>query len=179
MEYKGRLKSFSLSETGRELVLDITEILAPGTLPTDCELDIKITPWKAKRSLSANAYFHVLNDRLAKKLNISIARCKNILISRYGVPETIDGEQIVYKSNAPVEYMIELETIHTMPVRVTEENGKPVTFYRVYRPTHLYNTAEMATLLDGTIAECQEQGIETCTPQELERIKRAWNTQKV
>jgi len=178
MEYKGRLKSFSLSDTGRVMVLDISEIITPGTLQEDIDYSITIKEWKAKRSLSANAYFHALNDRLAKKLNISMAKCKNILISRYGVVETIDGEPIIYKSNAPVEYMIELETIHTMPVKVTEENGKQVTFYRVYRPTHLYNTAEMAALLDGTIADCNEQGIATLTPSEIERMKSTWNTQK-
>ena len=178
MEYKGKLMSFSLSEAGREITFDISEVISPGELPNDTELDIVIKPWKEKRSLSANAYFHVLNDKLAKKLNISMARCKNILISRYGVPETIDGEQIVYKSNAPASYMCELETIHTMPIKFSEENGKEVTFYRVYRPTHLYNTAEMAALLDGTIAECKEQGIETLSPVELERIKQTWNTQR-
>ena len=44
-------------------------------------------------------------------------------------------------------------------------------WYRLYRGTHTYDSKEMAMLIDGTIEECKEQGIETMTPNELERLK--------
>lgn len=130
-----------------------------------------------KRSLDSNAYFHVLCDKLRQKLGISLARCKNHLIADYGQIEYIDEEctePMIYKTNAPEDYMMELETLHTKCVKVTEENGKTVYFYRVYRGSHTYNTTEMAHLIDGTVAECKEQGIETATPDEIARMQALW-----
>lgn len=129
---------------------------------------------KQRRSLDSNSYFHVLCDKLRQKLGISMARCKNHLISDYGQIEYIDGEPMIYKSNAPDDYMMELETIHSKLVKVTEDNGKPVYFYRIYRGSHTYNTAEMAKLIDGTVEECKQVGIETATPTEIERMNALW-----
>lgn len=127
-----------------------------------------------KRSLDSNAYFHVLCDKLRQKLNISMARCKNHLIADYGQIEYIDEEPMIYKTNAPEDYMMELETIHTKCVKVSEENGHPIFFYRIYRGTSTYNTEEMAKLIKGTVEECKAQDIETATPEELAHMQALW-----
>lgn len=135
-----------------------------------------LSPHKAvkPRSLDSNAYFHVLCDKLRQKLNISMARCKNHLIASYGQILYLEDQPMIYKTNAPEEYMMELETIHTKCVKVIEENGKDVFFYRVYRPSHEYNSAEFAKLLEGTISECKLQGIETATPDEIKHMQMLW-----
>lgn len=136
-----------------------------------------LTPHKEnkKRSLDSNAYFHVLCDKLRQKLNISMARCKNHLIASYGqVLYLEDNEPMIYKTNAPEEYMMELETIHTKCVKVTKENGKDVFFYRVYRGSSDLNTVEFAKLLEGTIQECKLQDIETATPDEIAHMQALW-----
>lgn len=127
-----------------------------------------------KRSLDSNAYFHVLCDKLRQKLNISMARCKNHLIADYGQIEYIDEEPMIYKTNAPEDYMMELETIHTKCVKVSEENGHPIFFYRIYRGSSTYNTAEMAKLIKGTVEECKAQDIETATPEEIAHMQALW-----
>lgn len=127
-----------------------------------------------KRSLDSNAYFHVLCDKLRQKLNISMARCKNHLIADYGQIEYIDEEPMIYKTNAPEDYMMELETIHTKCVKVSEENGHPIFFYRIYRGTSTYNTEEMAKLIKGTVEECKAQDIETATPEEIAHMQALW-----
>ncbi len=127
-----------------------------------------------KRSLDSNAYFHVLCDKLRQKLNISMARCKNHLIADYGQIEYIGEEPMIYKTNAPEDYMMELETIHTKCVKVSEENGHPIFFYRIYRGSSTYNTAEMAQLIKGTVEECKAQDIETATPEEIARMQALW-----
>jgi len=130
---------------------------------------------KKHRSLDSNAYFHVLCDKLRQKLGISMARCKNHLIADYGQVLYIEeGVPMIYKTNAPEDYMIELETLHTKCVKVTEENDKPVFFYRVYRGSSTYDTAEMAKLIQGTVEECKAQGIETATPAEIEHMQSLW-----
>ena len=133
-----------------------------------------LTEHKEKRSLDSNSYFHVLCDKLRQALGISMARCKNHLIADYGQIEYIDDEPIIYKTNAPEDKMMELETLHTKCVKVTEENGHKIYFDRVYRGSHTYNTAEMARLIDGTVQECRQQGIETATEKELAHMATLW-----
>ena len=127
-----------------------------------------------KRSLDSNAYFHVLCDKLRQKLNISMARCKNHLIADYGQFEYIGDEPMVYKTNAPDDYMMELETLHSKCIKVAKENGKDVYFYRIYRGSHTYNTEEMSKLIRGTAEECQLQGIEVATPDEIAKMQELW-----
>ena len=138
------------------------------------KLRIIIKPYKEKRSLSANAYFHVLCDKLRQALGISMSRCKNHLIADYGQLEYIEDQPMVYKTNAPEDYMMELETLHTKCVRVAEEKGHPVYYYRIYRGSHTYDSGEMAKLIDGTVEECKQQGIETLPPDQIQRMVTAW-----
>lgn len=138
------------------------------------DLKIKVSRKKETRSLDSNGYFHVLARKLSQKLMISESACKNHLIASYGQPELYEDEAIIYKTNAPESYMIEREEIHTKLVKVGEENGKPIYFYRLYRGSHTYNTQEMSRLIDGTVQECKEQGIETATPDELAHMQMLW-----
>ena len=137
--------------------------------------DLSLHKDKRKRSIDSNNFFHKLCDELRQKLGISMARCKNHLIADYGqVMYLEDDVPLIYKTNAPEEYMMELETIHTKCIKVTEENGKPVYFYRVYRGSSTYNSIEMNALIKGTVAECEAQGISTATPAEIAHMAMLW-----
>lgn len=129
---------------------------------------------KARRSQDSNSYFHVLCDKLRQALGISMARCKNHLIADYGQIEYIDDEPVIYKTNAPEDKMLELEKVHTKCIKVADEKGKRVYFYRVYRGSHTYNSSEMARLIEGTIQECRQQNIETATPEQLQQMAALW-----
>lgn len=134
-------------------------------------VDIEIKKHREKRSLNANAYFHVLVDKLRTKLRISFTECKNDLITSYGQIEYIDGQQVVIKTNIPSEQMRKSEVLHCLCVKATKEEDTDVYFYRVYRGSHTYDSREMAQLIDGAIEECKLQGIETMTPDELARLE--------
>ena len=136
-----------------------------------CEiLDIKVVRHTEKKSLSANAYFHVLLSKMAEALTISKAEMKNRLITSYGQIEVIDGENIFIKANIEPEKMAQREDLHCKPCRY-DENG---TVYRVYRGSHTYNSNEMSKLIDGTVAEAKELGIETLPPVELAKMVKEW-----
>lgn len=136
------------------------------------KLKIKAVRYTQRRSLDANAYFHVLVGKIADALTISKAKAKNVLICKYGQPQLLpDGNIMVYKTNAPEEFMLEQESMHCIPVKY-EGNA---TFYKVYRGSHTYDTKEMSVLIDGTVADAKELGIETATPDELERMKQEWH----
>ena len=61
----------------------------------------------------------------------------------------------------------------TQFVRMDAE--KKFTHYKIYKGSSEYDSREMAILIDGVISEAKEMGIETMTPQELERLKKSWN----
>lgn len=165
-ETKGILVTLSLAD------VPVQEL---QNLKTMDQLSVSIKKYRKKRSLDANAYFHLLVGKLADKLSISKIRCKNIMIGRYGQIDYIDGRPVMIKTQIPVSDMLEQENLHCLPCGgKTEENGLQTFFYRVYRGSHTYNTEEMSVLIDGVVQEAREQGIETETPDEIERLKSLW-----
>lgn len=140
-------------------------------------LDIRIRTHRKRRSLDANAYFHVLVGKLADAMRISKPRCKNLMIGRYGQPFYIDeGETqaAVIKTNIPESSMLEDGTVHCYPCGRRMEHGAEVIFYRVMRGSSSYDTREMSILIDGVVEECKELQIETLPPDELERMLSKW-----
>lgn len=148
----------------------------PDDVPYDVLLDIKIKKYNEKRSLNANSYFHKMCSLLADKLGISMAECKNHLITSYGQIWYLDDNDTpwIYKTNAPPEFIREQEEIHMKLVKIDADG---VYFYRVYRGSHTYDTAEMAKLIDGTIQECELQNIPTATRPELDKMYEEWGKQ--
>ena len=135
------------------------------------KLKIKAVKYTQRRSLDANAYFHALVGKIADALTISKAKAKNVLICKYGQPQLLpDGSIMVYKTTAPEEFMWEQESIHAIPIKYEEK----ATFYKIYRGSHTYDTKEMSILIDGTVADAKELGIETITPTEIAEMKERW-----
>ena len=139
-------------------------------------VSIEIKEWHAKRSLNANALFHVLCRKIAKEHNppLSFDRCKNILIGRYGVPEMIDGIPATIKTNIPPEKILERDDMHCKLLKGGDEN---TFFYWIMKHTGDYNTAEFAKLLDGTIEDAKEMGIDIVTENEKQKALQLWGLQ--
>ena len=135
------------------------------------KLKIKAVKYTQRRSLDANAYFHALVGKIADAMRMFKAKAKNVLICKYGQPQLLpDGSIMVYKTNAPEDFMWEQESIHAIPVKYEEK----ATFYKIYRGSHTYDTKEMSVLIDGTVADAKELGIETDTPAEIAEMKERW-----
>lgn len=179
MNLTGTITSVLKDFNGKVVVsLTIEENVSDMSVLSGKKLDIKLTPHREKRSLDANAYFHVLVDKIRGKTGYSFSRVKNELITSYGQIEYLDSQQVVIKTNIQPDQMVEQETLHCKPIRVEIQNDKEVYFYRVYRGSHTYNTAEMSRLIDGTVQEAKDLGIETMTPAQIERIMSLWETKK-
>ena len=69
----------------------------------DTYLKVDIDIYRKKRSLSANAYFHVLSDKLADKNSVSKTCQKNELITKYGQKLFIDNKPAVIKQESNEE----------------------------------------------------------------------------
>jgi len=133
---------------------------------------LSIEPVKGKRSLTANAYFHVLCREIAQAITSPEPFVKNKLLHDYGCPElTEQGENVTMISNIPEEEMMNRSDIHCFPASITL---KGETVYNVYRGSHTYNTAEMSNLIDGTIAEALGLGLVVKPDKEIEKMKAKW-----
>lgn len=174
MDLTGRVCEVSRDFTTKKPMIKLIVNEEPNGIEDLGDKDLKIRISKATnpRSLDANAYFHVLCDKLRQKLGISMARCKNELITSYGQIEYLEeGAPAAFKSNIPFETMREAETPHLKYVKMSEDGNY---MYILYRGSHTYDSQEMHILLEGTIAECKEQGIETKTPDEIRRLEELW-----
>ena len=96
-------------------------------------------------------------------------------MARYGQEEIIDGKRYVISVDSSIP-ICEREDIHCKAIGYGYVNDKEFTHYCVLRPTHEYDSAEMAHLIDGTVEEAKELGIPTMTPNEIERMKALWNS---
>lgn len=136
------------------------------------ELDLNVKAFREKRSLSANAYFHVLAGKIAEATGQSHTEIHNHLIAEYGQID-MDVQNIIMDDEIPY---LKLDTIHLRPTTATRmmDNSKLYRVYYVMRGSHTYDTKEMSRLIDGTVNEAKELGIETLSPQELERMKAQW-----
>ena len=159
--------------------------LLTGTKPpyTDLvgsEVDVSIKKARKKRSLDANGYYWQLSGKLAEVLKVSKPRLHNTLLRRYGQLEIVEGRAvyIILPDTEEVEKKVdEDEVLHLRPTAQVKE-GKGGVMYRTYmllRGSHGYSTKEMSVLIDGLVSECKEAGIETATPEEIERMKQLYD----
>ena len=126
--------------------------------------DLSVKPHREKRSLTANAYFHALANKLAAVLRIDNDDMKRSLVRAYGTIATRDGIPVTIrlpKGEKPEDYYPYCEWCGADDVADT---------YVLYKQTSGMNTAEFARLIDGTINDCKCAGIETLPPAELERL---------
>jgi hypothetical protein len=174
MEVTGRINSLSRDwKSGKMIISFLVD-----SVPSDIEdlqrrdvLDITAKPHRQKRSLNANAYFHVLTGKIAEAVGASLTHVKNQMIREYGQYEVIDGMIPTMIVKAKYEDgMLDMDGIHLRVV----ERGPDTVRLALMRGSHTYNTAEMSRLIDAVVEEAKQLGIETATPDQLERMKATW-----
>ena len=156
--------------------VDIVEAL--GDIKLGEEYDLAIQKHSQRRSLNANSYHWVLCEKIAKKLRISKYEAHNQLLADYGTDWLDEAGQHIYVMMKDNGSYLRSETMHYRPTDATENrNGTQYRWFVLLLPSHLMNTVQMSALIDGTVADAKELGIETKTPDEIERMKALWDTQ--
>lgn len=163
---------FDYSDRKWLITLEVKEKPEVFDKTKDKDLSIEIKEFKEKRSLNANAYFHLLVDKIASVTGVSHSEVHNQMIADYGFMDE-DIRNLVMDAQIPWQM---LDNIHLRPTPHTKlmDNGKLYRVYIVMRGSHTYDTAEMSRLIDGTVSEAKELGIETLPPEEIERLKNQW-----
>ena len=129
-------------------------------------IKVDLDVWREKRSLSANSYFHLLVNKIAEKLGSGDDEIKYMLVVSYGTLASYDGEQIVIKLPVGVESGSYYKYLKYVGNEV-DKSGKEWNLYVPYKETHLYDSKEMARLIDGTVDEAKRLDIEVKSPDEL------------
>lgn len=180
MEARGKVTAISRDwMRGRwTLTLDLDDM--PGESMDEIasleEVAVSIGKPRKKRSLNANAYFHVLVSKIAEKLGASNTDVKNRLIREYGFFEyQEDGKIPIWRVKAEYESSIlSRELVHFRVIGREYIGGEEYIKAAIMRGSHEYDTKEMARLIDGTVQEARELGIETLPPEELKRMVEGW-----
>lgn len=137
----------------------------------DC--DIEIVKHREIRSKQANAYFHVLVNKIAAKTGGGDDDIKRSLVIKYGaIAKDSDGKPVGFM--APYGKSTGSVWKYVRMFDQRDINGKLFNCYLCYKDTHQMDTAEMARLIDGAIDEAKELGIQTETPEQLQRMKEQW-----
>lgn len=139
----------------------------------DGELSVEIKKWRNTRSLDANAYFHVLVDKIAKAVKLSAEDVKVKMNLDYGtIAKDEKGLKVGFKAlkEVPITQFFK----YAKPIGEVIENGKVFVKYIIYKETHTLTTDEMARLIDGTIQEARALEIETITPAEKEKMMKLY-----
>ena len=133
-------------------------------------LDIEVKKHREKRSLSANAYFHVLVNKIATETGESDDEVKRrLVVSDGAIARDKDGHVIGIRLPAAVDATEIYQYVRYYETR--QENGKDFACYFVYKDTHRMDTKVFAHLVDGAITEAKELGIQTDTPEMVARYK--------
>lgn len=136
--------------------------------------DLRIEKRRKKRSLDSNAYLWVLCDKIAKELNSTSEEIYQDIIQRYGVSEIIP-----IKAEACKAFM--QKWCSQGLGNIADDLGacRNTPGYRnikIYFGSSTYDSKEMSVLIDGIVYEAKELGIETMTPEEIEKLKVAWRS---
>lgn len=149
-----------------------------GSIQLGEEYEITIKKRNSRRSLNANNYHWSLCEQIAKVLKTSKYQVHNQLMIDYGTDWLDENSKRSYVLMKDDDGYLRSETTHYRPTDAIEDRkGTLYRWFILLLPSHLMDTAQMSALIDGTVSEAKELGIDTRTPDELERMKQLWGTQ--
>lgn len=134
------------------------------------EISAEIKVYRKPRSLDANAYFHVLVNKIAAVVGSSDDEVKRELVVRYGTVEK-DEDGSPYGIMLPATADVDKVHPYTYFYKTMELNGKSYRCYLLYKHTRDMDSAEMSRLIDGAVYEAKQLDIETMTPDQLAELE--------
>ena len=131
------------------------------------EYDVVIKEKRARRSLDANAYAWVLITAIADVLNADKEEIYLAELKKYGQSEVVSVKSSINVGGF-FKYFEECGR--------GKVNGIEFTHYKVYKGSSEFDTREMSVFIEGIVADAQELGIDTRTPDEIANMTSLWGT---
>lgn len=176
MKITGAIKDISIGLDGKaQVTLTINEkntfLQGADELIGKDKVSVELKPYRAKRSLDSNAYAWVLIDKLSEKMNIP-----KVTIYREIIKDVGGNSETVCVTNGAVQRLCEGWKSNgigwiteTFPSKL-----EGCTNVVLYFGSSTYDTAQMHRFLDMCIELCEEQNIDTITPNEKARLLSLW-----
>lgn len=139
-------------------------------------LTLSVSRYRKKRSKSANAYFWELVGKLAEKLDVTKEEIYWEYIKHSGVYRTVEVNEEAADTIIKIWKSHGLGWIAEM---LDESKNKGYKLLNLYYGSSSYNSKQMSRLIDNVIKDCKDQGIETLPPEQIEEMKRAWESERV
>lgn len=125
----------------------------------DPEKVYEVREVRKRRSLTQNAYYWSLLGKLAAKLGMPDSEVHLDMLREWGSSECFELSFEV----EPVDWFRYFDVLYETPT------GRVV---RAYKGSSEMDTAEFTRLLAGMREECEAQGIDVLTPQEIAALRR-------
>ncbi len=140
----------------------------------DKDLTCRLVRFRKRRSLDANAYFWVLLNKLADKMNTPAVETYRRYIKHIGgnntiicVPDKAVDDLISGWEHNGIGWQTETQ----------ESKLKGCTNVILYYGSSTYDTKQMSRLIDMVVQDCQSVGISTMTPRELATLMQGWSNE--
>lgn len=129
------------------------------------KLSFKISKFREKRSLNANAYAWRLLTEIGNILRSSKETVYLEMLKRYGQREVISVQ-----AHIPIEGFIK----YFEEIGESSTNGKLFKHYFVFKGSSEFDKREMSIFIDGIVDEAKALGITTETPEQIAKMKSLW-----
>ena len=126
--------------------------------------DLTVKIYRKARTIPANAYFHKLCNDLAAVLGVDDDEMKTHLVLKYGAVAERDGVPVTIT----LPHAADVQEFYRYAKWI--ESDEYTDTYLLYKQTHTLDRAEFSRLIDGTVEDCKELGIETIPPDELAQM---------
>lgn len=165
METKATLISWNMDYRSKKWQA-VFEVDKPPADGLDGALSLTVKKWREKRSLDANGYMWVLLEKIAAKTDSTKDEVYEEFLRDYGFLDQDDNGYITITLRADID-------LSYLPGhwRAYATDSDEWRVCRKIKGTSEYDTKEMSYFLDRVIEEAKALGIETATPEELEKIK--------
>lgn len=178
---RGRLKDLTFGARGEQYItITVTSDFRESYDELKSgEVNVTIKKWREPRSKDANAYFHVLVNKIAEAMSLgdgespSDDEIKRRLVVQYGtLAKDENGNTVgaMLPENADIDQFYP----YTRCYKTMELEGRMYRCYLFYKRTHTLDSKEMSRLIDGAIEEARALGIDTDTPEQVARYKEEW-----
>lgn len=169
---RGRLRDLTFGSKGEQhITVTVTSDFRQSFDDLkDYEVSVEIKRYREPRSKNANAYFHVLVNKIAEAQRLGNDEVKRQLVLEYGTLAT-DETGSVLGAMLPASASMDDFYPYAKWYKSKVLDGKEYDCYLFYKQTHTLDSKEMARLIDGTITVAKELGLETMTPDQLARLE--------
>ena len=137
------------------------------------EITVDIKKFSKKRSLDANAYAWVLIDKIAERTKI-----KKSEVYRNAIREIGGVSYTVCATDQAADTLCSNWSSMGMGWQAEKTKSKlpGCTNVILWYGSSVYNSSQMASLIDSLIQDAEALGIVTITPKEQERLIEQWGT---